>query len=188
MAIRLRSFIKEVTFDHEVGGEPCSFRPVSPKVFVENLVAFKALMAIGSRLLASDPITHAESHETRGDTTTTIVSPPDLRMVEQLKATRATDVQSFLDNLGKKELRLALARIITDSTRDQDLYLAPDDVLLSWIDDPNMNFAILVDLLLGVWKANKETFSPLVARVRGLLAPHLKRVVPQPVPEMEPMS
>lgn len=173
----LRSIIKKKSETYSVNGETLTFHPVSPRILVENLAAFKSLMAVGSKLWEGRPILSQESSRAERDgSVTSIINPPDLSLVERAKAQRAADIESFMTELAKPGLRLSLAKIIVDSTRDEDLLTAKDEVIQAWIDDRDLDSATVLELLIGVYVANKATFGPFVQKVKTALAPHLTKV------------
>lgn len=177
------AFMEVAPTIHKVGGSEFKFYPISTGTYPLIKDAIKPIARVVATLMTDTSGDNQKTHRAivsaedpeKQDTETIIDGiRPDLAALRHTQKMAAMD--EFVDTITKRENLLLLAQIVIDSLRED---FPPGNA-----DNPKpdeflreLPLVSVPELAVGVFKANKGLFGPLVERVEALAAHATKTIV-----------
>lgn len=153
------SFLTTVGMEHEVNGETLTFYPLSIKALFSLRVIGKPLAQAVAALFSGvgRENGHQERVVAKGDDyeTETTIAPIDPKLAQVKIDDRNKAIEGLIDAFTKESNLSTLLGVIENSIRGK----------VSAKDLESTDVKILSQMCEGVYKANEETFRPLVGRL-----------------------
>lgn len=175
------SFLNPGFVELEVGGKLLKFYPMSIRALPKLHTLIKPFVKAVSGFFATTDNDVEREFKDINDVTSggsvrhTHVKAADLQVSKYRDEQMEKRISSLVDTILEESNHEQLAVLIIDSLRDEwpDAKPSPSDFLSS------MDLAILADLLLGVFEANKVVFSRLTSKLPAGLTEELQSKVAQ---------
>lgn len=162
---------------HTIDGQTFQFYPVRTRMILSG--KFRDLIepivkAVGVLRLPIDPFPAKLTEDSGPDGSfLRVTEAPTVQMVDHQNAIRNNEMKAALDTLFSDQNSLSVGRLILDSLRDEVEGRPTDEQVMEFMEDDNMDVAVLYGFVVGFVKANAKV---LGLDVDGDLGKRLKEI------------